>query len=109
MAHALESSTAWPQLDGVRLTAGPVIEAFDEATAEQAWIVPLFHEGKAVAASRFHPFEGHAQLGEVALYQAPRSAFPIPRAGERLVLFAMTCADPWPDSCLFQNSGWRIE
>ncbi len=91
------------------MTAGPVINAFDEATGLQAWIVPLFHEDQVVAASRFHPFKGHAKLAEVALYPAPRSAFPSPGAGERLVLFAMTCADPWPDSCLFQNSGWRVE
>lgn len=105
----MESSTAWPQLRGVPLTSGPVVEGFDEVAGLPTWVVPLLSEGRTVAASRFLPFEGHVRLAEVALYQPPREAFPIPHGGDRLVLFEKSCADPWPDACLFQNYAWRIE
>jgi hypothetical protein len=109
VAHALESATAWPQLDGVQITAGPVIEGFDEAAGQQTWVVPLLGNGRTVAASRFLPFEGHVRLAEVALYQPPRDVFPVPRAGRHLVLFEMVCPDPSTAACLFQNYGWRVE
>ncbi len=108
--HAIESARAWPQLDGIALEAGGVIDAFDEAAGEPTWIVPLWADGRIVAASRFLPFGAdEVRLGEVALYRPPRDGIPTPAAGERLVIFTAMCGDPMPATCLFRESGWRIE
>lgn len=109
-AHALQSATAWPQLRGLPITAGQVIEGFDEVAGQPTWVVPLLAEGRVVAASRFLPFEGFVRLGEVALYQPPRLDFPIPNAGERFVLSAGPgCSEPGPEACLFSGYRWRLD
>ena len=107
--HAIESASAWPQLDGLAIEAGGVIEGFDAAAGEPTWIVPLLSDGRIVAASRFLPFGDEVRLGEVALYQPARDGFPTPAAGERLVIFTAMCGDPIPATCLFREHGWRIE
>lgn len=107
--HALTSAGAWPQLNGLDIEAGAVIEAFDTAAGQPTWIVPLFSDGQTVAASRFLPFEDQVRLSEVTLYQPARDGFPVPRDGERLVLVSRACVDPLPDECLFTEYGWRIE
>jgi hypothetical protein len=109
-AHALASAAAWPQLEGLALTAGPVIAAFDEAAGQPTWVVPLMANDRVVAASRFLPVGERVRLAEVALYQPPRTDFPVPVAGQRLVLIpTASCADPLPVSCLFANHSWRID
>jgi hypothetical protein len=107
--HALASARAWPQLDGLAIEAGDVIEGFDEGADQPTWIVPLRSEGQVVAASRFLPFGNEVRLGEVALYEPARTEFPTPGANERLVIFTDTCGDPMPASCLFREYGWRLE
>ncbi len=107
--HAIESARAWPQLDGLAIEAGGVIEGFDAAAGAPTWIVPLLSDGRVVAASRFLPFGDEVRLGEIALYLPPRDGFPTPAAGERLVIFTAMCGDPMPATCLFREYGWRIE
>jgi hypothetical protein len=107
--HALASARAWPQLDGLAIEAGGVIEGFDAAADQPTWIVPLHSDGRIVAASRFLPLGAEVRLGEVALYQPPRDAFPTPAENERLVIFTAVCGDPMPASCVFREYGWRIE
>lgn len=107
--HALTSARAWPQLNGLDIEAGAVIEGFDAVAAQPTWIVPLRSGGQIVAASRFLPFGDQVRLGEVTLYEPARDSFPVPRDGERLVLVSGYCGDPLPDECLFTNYGWRIE
>jgi hypothetical protein len=111
IAHALASSRAWPQLDGMPVEATEVIDAFDEESEREIWIVPLRAGGQVVAASRFQPFADTDQvrLGEVALYQPARASFPAPRPGQRLVSFIAPCGETMPESCLFTNFGWRLE
>jgi hypothetical protein len=107
--HALASARAWPQLDGLEIEAGEVVEGFDAAAGVQTWIVPLRSNGQIVAASRFLPFANLVRLGEVTLYLPARDEFPTPAHNERLVLFAQRCGDPMPATCLFSEHGWRIE
>lgn len=107
--HALASARAWPQLDGLAIEAGEIIEGFDAAAEQPTWIVPLRFEGRFVGASRFLPFREQVRLGEVALYQPARDAFPAPGQGERLVIFTAACGDPMPEACLFREYRWRIE
>ena len=107
--HALASARAWPQLDGLAIEAGEVIEGFDAAADEPTWMVPLRSDGRIVAASRFLPFQNEVRLGEVALYLPARDEFPMPGQNERLVIFTQACGDPMPAACLFSEHGWRIE
>jgi hypothetical protein len=107
--HALASTRAWPQLDGLAIEAGEVVEGFDAAADAPTWMVPLRSNGKIVAASRFLPFENEVRLGEVALYLPARDEFPTPAHDERLVIFTQDCGDPLPETCLFREHAWRIE
>lgn len=107
--HALASARAWPQLDGLAIEAGEVVEAFDAAADAPTWIVPLRSNGQIVAASRFLPFENEVRLGEVALYVPARDESPTPAQNERLVIFTQVCGDPMPKTCLFREHAWRIE
>lgn len=108
--HALTSATAWPQLNGVALTPGDVIEGFDEVAGQPTWVVPLLANERVVAASRFLPVGDRVRLAEVALYEPPRLDFPTPKDGDRLVLMsAGVCGDPLPEKCLFTNYGWRFD
>lgn len=107
--HALASTRAWPQLEGLTIEAGVVVEGFDAAAGLPTWIVPLSSDGRFVAASRFLPFGDEVRLGEVAIYVPARDEFPTPRENERLVIFTQTCGDPMPATCLFRKHGWRIE
>jgi hypothetical protein len=56
--HALASAGAWPQLDGVELTADVVIEGTDLSSSTPTWVVPLLAHGEVVAISRFVPGVG---------------------------------------------------
>lgn len=107
--HALTSARAWPQLDGLPIEARKVIEGFDATAGQPTWIVPLYSDGRIVAASRFLSFGDEVRLGEVALYQPARDTFPTPAENERLVIFTEECGDPMPATCLFNEHGWRIE
>lgn len=94
----------------MHITAGRVIEGFDEVAGQPTWVVPLLAEGRFVAASRFLPYDGFVRLGEVALYKPPLLDFPMPRAGERLVLTSgASCSGPGLEACLFSGYHWRLE
>ena len=110
-AHALTSASAWPQLDGLPIVAGNVLEAFDEAANQPTWIVSLLVEERVVAASRFLPHGTEVRLAEVVLYEPARLKFPTVGPGQRLVLFhaAKGCGEPIRADCLFINYGWRID
>ncbi|MBA2316107.1 MAG: hypothetical protein H0V87_12020 [Chloroflexi bacterium] len=108
--HALTSATAWPQLDGIPLSAGDVIHGFDEVADQPTWVVPLLADGQVVGASRFLPFGDDVRLAEIALYQPPRATFPSPAAGQGLKLTLATgCYDPGAGECLFTSYGWRLD
>lgn len=110
--HALTSATAWPQLNGVALDTGDLIEGFDEVAGQRTWIVPLWARGEVVAASRFLPLGNRVRLAEVVLYQPARRTFPGPVGGQRLILVAAganDCGDPLPNQCLFINYRWRFD
>lgn len=109
-AHALESATAWPQLSGLSITAGPVIEGFDEAAGQPTWVVPLFADGQVVAASRFLPSEGYVKLGEIALYQPPWLDFPIrTQASSSCSHQAMVAPTPALRRAPFSSYQWHID
>ncbi len=107
--HALASAKAWPQLNGMSLTAARLIEAQNVARNEPNWIVPLTASGKVYAASRFLPAGRQVRLAEIALYEPALASFPHPQPGHRLVLRENGCPQPTDASCLFSNFGWEID
>lgn len=107
--HALTSATAWPQLDGVTVSATRVIEAVDLTTDSQTWLVPLMDGNRMVAISRFLTVdEDEVKLGEVSLLEEPLEPLPEQFGGE-VVLFADTsCAEDPSIDCLFNESRWAV-
>lgn len=108
--HALTSAGAWPQLDGVEMTADRVIEGTDLANDLRMWVVPLVADGKIVAISRFVPVaDNQVKLGEVALLVEPLALLPADLRGE-FVLYADSprCIDNPEVSCLFAEHAWAV-
>lgn len=110
IGHALTSAGAWPQLDGVELTADPVIEGTDLTNDLRTWVVPLVADGEIVAISRFVPVaDDQVKLGEVALLEEPVAPLPADLGGE-FVLYADSprCIDNSDLSCLFAEYAWAV-
>jgi len=107
--HALTSAMAWPQLDGVTVSANRVIEAVDTSTDSRTWLVPLMDGNRMVAISRFLTVgEDEVKLGEVSLLEEPLEPLPERFAGE-LVLFAdASCAEDPSIDCLFSEERWAV-
>lgn len=108
--HALTSAEAWPQLDGVEVTADRVIEGTDVTNDMGTWIVPLITDGKMVAVSRFVPVaDNQVKLGEVALLEDPLPPLPADLGGE-FVLYVDSrhCIDNPELECLFSELAWAV-
>lgn len=108
--HALMSAEAWPQLDGVDVTADRVIEGFDRSHGTRTWVVPLMADSEMVAISRFIPVtDTQVKLGEVSLLEEPLPPLPSDFGGE-FVLYADSpnCIDNPELECLFSELAWAI-
>lgn len=108
--HALTSAGAWPQLDGLDLTADRVIDGTDLTTDSPTWVVPLVAEDEMVAVSRFVPVAGgQVKLGEVALLEEPLRPLPEGLEGE-FVLYVDSprCIDNPALDCLFSELAWAL-
>lgn len=108
--HALTSAGAWPQLDGVEVTADRVIEGTDVTNDTPTWIVPLIGGGEMVAISRFVPVaDNQVKLGEVALLEEPLPPLPADLGGE-FVLYVDSprCIDNPEADCLFGELAWAV-
>ena len=110
VAHALESADAWPQLDGMELSAERVIGGTDVTRNTETWVVPLLDdEGQMVAISRFVPVgTDQAKLGEVALLEDPLPPLPDDLGGELVLFESRRCPDDPSAACLFVETGWAI-
>jgi hypothetical protein len=108
--HALTSAGAWPQLDGLELTADRVIDGTDLTNDSPTWVVPLVAEGEMVAVSRFVPVAGgQVKLGEVALLEEPLSPLPDDLGGEfALYVDSPRCIDNPALDCLFSELAWAM-
>lgn len=107
--HALTSATAWPQLDGVRLSADRVIEAVDLSTDSRTWLVPLMDGNRMVAISRFLTVdEDEVKLGEVSLLEEPLEALPEQFGGKVVLFAAASCAEDPSIDCLFNEERWAV-
>lgn len=110
IGHALTSAEAWPQLDGVEVTADRVIEGTDVTNDMRTWVVPLLADGEMVAVSRFIPVaDDQVKLGEVALLEEPLPPLPADLGGE-LVLYVDSahCFDNPELECLFSELAWAV-
>ncbi|HET6381542.1 MAG TPA: hypothetical protein VFH63_11005 [candidate division Zixibacteria bacterium] len=108
--HALTSAGAWPQLDGVALTAERVIDGTEVTNDIRTWVVPLIADGKMVAISRFIPVaENQVKLGEVALLEEPLPPLPVDLGGE-FVMYVDSphCVDNAELQCLFSELAWAV-
>lgn len=108
--HALTSAGAWPQLNGVEVTADRVIEGTDVTNDMRTWVVPLIADGEMVAISRFIPVAANqVKLGEVALLEEPVEPLPDELGGE-LVLYVDSprCIDNPDLDCLFSEVAWAV-
>lgn len=110
IAHALESAGAWPQLDGVALSADRVVEGDDLTNQSVTWVVPIVSEGRMVAISRFLPAgRGQVKLAEVALLEEPLPPLPDDLGGELVLFVNPGCADDSDKACLFSEYGWALQ
>lgn len=108
--HALTSAGAWPQINGVGVSADRVIEGTDVTNDTRTWVVPLVADGEMVAFSRFVPVaDNQVRLGEVALLEEPLPPLPADLGGE-FVLYVDSprCIDNPELDCLFSEVAWAV-
>lgn len=107
--QAIVSSGAWPQLDGMEITADRVITGEDLDLNRPTWVVPLLADGKMVAISRYLPVDGdQVKLAEVALLERPLEPLPADLDGEMVLFPDIGCVDDAGVECLFSEYGWAL-
>ena len=107
--HAILSSGAWPQLDGLEITADRVITGEHLDLNDPTWVVPLLADGEMVAISRFFQIDGdQVKLAEVALLERPLEPLPADLDGEMVLFVNIGCVDDAGLECLFSEHGWAL-
>jgi len=109
LQHALTSADAWPQLDGVELSADRVIEGVQLPDNTPIWLVPIMSDNRMVAISRFVAVErDQVKLGEVALLERPLPPLPADVGGELVLFVDIGCVDDASVDCLFGAHRWAV-